>query len=148
MEEKFKLIDYYIKNLDPDEQRGVTGDLRDKFNYMERKYILDIRNDYKNVLKKGLFKTVQDIESFLQGSADKFISINERMMKNERYPLFEDPYNLLQSMEWRDKLLEYMPESECNKIVGCKSFDDYEPPVYKKKMIQDSQETKDDSLTR
>ena len=132
MEKRFQLIDYYIKDLDPDEQRGIAGDLRDKFNYMERDYILDIKYDYKNVLKNILFKSVQDIELFLQGSADKFISINNRMIKNGRPPLFKDPYNLLESMEWRDKLLEYMPESECNKIVGCASFDDYEPQAYKK----------------
>ena len=54
------------------------------------------------------------------------------MMKNERYPLFPSPNDLKASMEWRDKLATYMPESECNKIVGCKSFDDYEPEDYKK----------------
>lgn len=54
------------------------------------------------------------------------------MIENERYPLFKDPYNLLESMNWRDLLLTFMPESECNKIVGCKSFDDYTPLVYKK----------------
>ena len=132
MEKKFHLIDYYIKDLCPDEQRGIAGDLRDNFTYMERKYILDKKNDYKNVLKKGLFKTVQDIESFLQGTDDEFIAINNRMIKNGRPPLFKNPYNLLESMEWRDKLREYLPESECNKIVGCKSFDDYKPEIYKK----------------
>ena len=70
------------------------------------------------------------------------------MMKNERYPLFQNPNDLKNSMEWRDKLATYMPESECNKIVGCKSYKEHFPLVYKKKMIQDSQETKDDSLTR
>ena len=130
MEKKYHLIDYYIKDLCPDEQRGIAGDLRDSFTSRKRDYILDVKNDYKNVLKKRLFKSVQDIESFLQGTDDKFIAINNRMIKNGRLPLFKNPYNLLESMEWRDKLLEYMLESECNKIVGCKSFDDYKPQVY------------------
>ena len=132
MEIRRYLVDYYIKNLHPDEQRGIAGDLRDNFNYMERDYILDQKYDYKNVLKNGLFKTVEDIEFFLQGSADKFIAINNRMIKNGRPPLFKDPYNLLESMEWRDKLREYLPESECNKFMGCTSFNDYKPQVFEK----------------
>ena len=142
MEKKYHLIDYYIKDLCPDEQRGIAGDLRDKFNYMERYYILDQKNDYKNVLKKILFKSVQEIEFFLKGSADKFIAINNRMIKNGRPPLFKNPYNLLESMEWRDKLFEYLPESECNKIVGCKSYKEHYPLVYKQ-MTQGDGESKE-----
>ena len=71
-----------------------------------------------------------------------FIEINERMMKNGRCPLFETPYNLVESMELRDKLLEYMPESECNKIVGCKSYKEHYPLVYKEN-LQDNVETKE-----
>ena len=148
MEETFKLIDYYIKNLDPDEQRGIAGDLRDKFTSFQKEIINDVKYDYHNVIDRGLFKNEQQIEKYLQKIVNSFSEVNERMMKNERYPLFKDPYNLPESMDWRDKLVSFMPESECNKIVGCDSFANYEPPVYKKKMIQDSQETKDDSLTR
>ena len=45
-------------------------------------------------------------------------------------------------MEWRDKLATFMPESECNKIVGCKSYKEHYPLVYKEN-LQDNVETKE-----
>lgn len=131
MEEYFHLIDYYIKDLDPDEQRGITGDLRDKFTSYHKEVIDDIKDDYKNVFERTVFSDKKQIERYLQRVVHSFIEINERMMKNGRYPLFQDPYNLPESMAWRDELLSFMAERTCNKIVGCKSFDDYEPLVYK-----------------
>ena len=131
MEHKIQLIDYYIKNLTPDEQRGIKGDLKEKFTSYHKKYINDIKHNYKNVLENSAFDNEEEINEFLEEITDSFVEINNRMMKNGRPPLFEDPCNLPQSMEWRDKLATYMPESECNKIVGCASFGDYEPPVFK-----------------
>ena len=128
--EKFHLIDYYIKDLDPDQQRGIAGDVRDKFNYMEREYALDSKNNYENVTKRGLFRTVEDVEGFLHDTPDAFIAINNRMISQGRPPLFKDPYNLAECMEWRDMLLSYLPEGECNAIVGCTSFADYVPETY------------------
>ncbi len=143
MEEKKKyLIDYYIKDLHPDEQRGISGDLKEKFTSYHKKYINDIKNDYKNVLENCAFDNKEDIKEFLQEVVNLFIAINERMIKNGRFPLFKDPYNLLESMEWRDKLLEYLPESECNKIVGCKSYKEHYPLVYKQ-MTQGDGESKE-----
>lgn len=132
MVKKYYLIEYYIKGLDPDEQRGIAGELRDKFTPFQQRAIDDIKNNYKNVIYSGLFLNEEQVKRYLQIVVDSFIKINERMIKNERYPLFQDPYNLPASMEWRDKLVTFMPESECNKIVGCKSFHDYKPSVYKK----------------
>jgi len=145
METYRHIIDYYIKDLHPDEQRGICGDLKEKFTSYHKKYINDIKNDYKNVLENCAFDNKEDIKEFLQEVVNLFIAINERMIKNGRFPLFKDPYNLLESMEWRDKLLEYLPESECNKIVGCKSYKEHYPLVYKQ-MTQGSEETKGKNL--
>ena len=127
---KYHLIDYYIKDLHPDQQRGIAGDVRDKFNYMEREYALDSKNNYENAIKNGLFSTVEDYVRFLRSTPDKFIAINNRMISQGRPPLFKDPYNLAECMEWRDMLLSYLPEGECNAIVGCTSFADYVPDTY------------------
>ena len=127
---KYHLIDYYIKDLHPDQQRGIPGDVRDKFNYMEREYALDSKNNYENAIKNGLFSTVEDYVRFLRSTPDKFIAINNRMISQGRPPLFKDPYNLAECMEWRDMLLSYLPEGECNAIVGCTSFADYVPDTY------------------
>ena len=133
MEEKYYLIDYYIKDLEPDEQRGIYGDLRDLFTPFQKEIINDIDNDYKNVFDKGLFKNKTQLEKYLNLITASFIKINERMIKNERYPLFNNPKDLKSSMDLRDMLITFMPESKCNKIVGSASFEEYKPLIYKKK---------------
>ena len=127
---KYHLIDYYIKNLHPDQQRGIWGDVRDCMTSRKREYILDEINDYENVMKTGLFKSIEEIKMFIGNIAERFVAINNRMMSQGRPPLFKNPYNLVESTEWRDMLLSYLPEGECNAIVGCTSFADYVPETY------------------
>ncbi len=133
MQEYYYVADYYLKGLDPDEIRGIWGDILDCMTPLKREIILDAKNHYKNVLEEGLLKSVEQIEKYTKDASVKFLAINDRMIKNKRPPLFENPFDLVKSTEWRDVLLSFLPEGECNKIVGCKSFDEYVPLVYTKK---------------
>ena len=82
MEERYQLIDYYIKDLTPDEQRGIYGDLRDLFTSFQREIINDVENDYKNIFASGLFKNNEQLEKYLKLIVNSFIKINDRMIKN------------------------------------------------------------------
>lgn len=140
MEERFQLIDYYIKNLHPDEQRGIYGDLRDFFTPLQRDIINDVDNGYKNVFASSLFKDNEQLEKYLNLITSSFMKINERMIKNNREPLFKNLNNLKESMSFRDKLITFMTESECNEIVGSKSFEEYQPKIYKSEQEQQNNE--------
>ena len=143
MEEKKKyLIEYYTKGINVDEEREVIGAILDNFDPRQKNIIRIAGEDYQKLIKSGLFKTVDGINNYLQDIANRFYEINMRMIKNERYPLFPSPNDLKASMEWRDKLATFMPESECNKIVGCKSYKEHYPLVYKEN-LQDNVETKE-----
>jgi hypothetical protein len=148
MEEKKKyLIEYYTKGINVDEEREVIGAILDNFNPRQKNIIEIAEKDYEKLVKVGLFRNVDYIHQYLQDIANRFEEINKRMIKNERYPLFPNSNDLKASMEWRDKLATFMPESECNKIVGCKSYKEHYPLVYKQ-MTQGSEETKEKNLER
>ena len=143
MEEKKKyLIEYYTKGIGVDEEREIIGAILDNFNDNHKRVMRVAEEDYTKLIKVGLFDKYEDVSEYLQKIANRFEEINKRMIKNERYPLFPSPNDLKASMEWRDKLATYMPESECNKIVGCKSYKEHYPLVYKQ-VTQGSEETKE-----
>lgn len=132
VEKKKYLIEYYTKGINVNEEREIIGAILDNFDSNQKDIIRIAGEDYQKLIKSGLFKSVDGINNYLQDIANSFDEINQRMMKNERYPLFENPNDLKASMTWRDKLATFMPESECNKIVGCKSFKEHYPLIYKK----------------
>ena len=143
MEEKKKyLIEYYTKGINVDEEREIIGAILDNFNDNHKRVMRVAEEDYTKLIKVGLFDNYDDVKEYLQKIANRFEEINKRMIKNERYPLFPSPNDLKASMEWRDKLATFMPESECNKIVGCKSYKEHYPLVYKEN-LQDNVETKE-----
>ena len=146
MEEKKKyLIEYYTKGINVDEEREIIGAILDNFNDNNKRVMRVAEEDYTKLIKVGLFDNYDDVKEYLQKIANRFEEINKRMIKNERYPLFPSPNDLKASMEWRDKLATFMPESECNKIVGCKSYKEHYPLIYKQ-VTQGSEETKEDNL--
>jgi hypothetical protein len=136
------LIEYYTKGINVDEEREIIGAILDNFNDNHKRVMRVAEEDYTKLIKVGLFDNYDDVKEYLQKIANRFEEINKRMIKNERYPLFPSPNDLKASMEWRDKLATFMPESECNKIVGCKSYKEHYPLVYKEN-LKDNMETKE-----
>ena len=128
--EKRYLIEYYVKGLSPYEQRGIHDDVKQQSSPFEREYIEDEENGFENILKKQLYTSKEKIEYILSRRREGLKGINNRMIKNKRYPLFDNPDNLKKTMSKVERLLSYLPEEECNKIMGCESFDSYVPPVY------------------
>ena len=132
MEEKHKyLIEYYTKGIHVDEEREVIGAILHNFDSRQKNILRIYNDDPQKLIKSGLWKTMEGINNYLQDIRNRFIAINERMIKNERYPLFKNVDDLEACMAWRDQLATFMPESECNKIVGCKSYNEHYPLIYK-----------------
>ena len=130
-ETKRYLLDYYIKGLDLTVQRTIWEKVADGFTDKECGFLLDAKNGYETVFKSGVYRSRQEIEPFLKQQEKKFVDINDYMKRHKRNPLFENPLDLEASAETRNKLVSFLPESECNKIVGCESFLSHTPPVYK-----------------
>ena len=125
-----KLIDYFIKDLSPDEQRGIHGYIQDYCNssYAKR-YAKHQDEDYLPCLKSGVFDSVEQLKNYLNIYSEHFIAVNNRMMKNGRAPLFKEPLNLKQSFEWVDLLLTFDKAERWNRLLNCNSFDDYKPEL-------------------
>ena len=91
------MIEYFIKGLHPDEQRGIQGYLQhDVSTWMSRDLAMDKENGYRNVTgEHEIFKTAEEAEDYLiKFYVPKIVAVNERMIKNGRKPLFKDPADL------------------------------------------------------
>ena len=124
------VLDYYIKGLDAFAQRSIWQQVADRISGRDCEMLIDGENGFENVFKTGVYKDRNDIEPFLKLQKMRFDVANKMMRENKRFPLFEDTNDLIASAKQRNKLVKYMPESECNKVVGCESFQSYIPKVY------------------
>lgn len=122
-----RLIEYFIKDLSPDEQRGITGFLRDEFSSSYARNFAKHQCEGYLPCLNGIFETALEIENFLKPYHNRFLYLNNRMMKNGRAPLFENPNALNECFEYVDLLLTFDCESRWNKMLGCESFESYEP---------------------
>ncbi len=129
-ERKMHVLDFFLKGLDVDVQRDIYHHLKEDFTEMDEKYLQDEKNNYKNVYEEGIFSSEEELAPYLEDQKLVFDGINLRMVKKKRYPLFANTGNLAATMEKRIELLSFLPESECCKIVGCKSYETYAPKVF------------------
>lgn len=133
MERKYYLIDYHLKGLPVIDQTDIRNDVFKKFVTEDSAYIFDVENNYENVYKDGLILNEKEMEKYLINMKSKFEGINQKMISKKRYPLFVITNDLVETMKTRNQLIQLLPESECNKILNCKSFEEYMPPIYQEK---------------
>lgn len=69
-------------------------------------------------------------EPFINKYIDLYRSINELCIKNNTYPFFKDPTNVMECEKTRLDIVEIIPEEILNKFFGVNSFGEYEPPRY------------------
>lgn len=129
---KYRYIgDFYLKGLNHKLKFAIWQYINREITNRDRKYILDKKNNYANVYSElwTLVKNEDDMNKFIARRKPDFEKINAAMESAGRKPLFVITDDLVEAMEFRDFLLQFLPEEECCKILGCKSFDDFQPPM-------------------
>lgn len=126
---KLREIDYYIKDL-PFMVRQEIFKRLDNVNSIRAKYLLEKEQNYTSYRSMGL--SDEDILKQLNKSAFDFEAVNEVMIENERYPIFEDPRDTYQSAKIYFEILTKRSDEELVEKFGC-IFEEYVPRIYKKK---------------
>ncbi len=131
------LINYFIKDLCPDEQRGIWGYIKDNCTSSFAIKYAKYQNNLSACLKESfcLFDTEEQLENYLQIYINHFEAVNNRMKRNGRAPLFENPNNLMACFDWVKTLLTFDDKSRWNTLLGCTSFEDYKPKTVQKGML-------------
>lgn len=88
---------------------------------------------YKRVNEEYKEDMEKELEEVKEKFRNIFKAINDLCIKNNTYPLFEDPNDLRKCEETRLDLIEPVPEEILNKFFGVDSLRTYEPPLYIKK---------------
>ena len=122
------LISYFTKGLKPAQRQAVFNALKEVTDDLEIKCILDVENDYQNTLRERNYND-DEIRYFLLECEEDFKKVNEIMTKYGRAPLFENTSDLVENAKWRNQLISILPLKECNKILGCSSYEEFEPPM-------------------
>ena len=122
------LINYFTKGLKPAQRQAVFNALKEGTDDLEIQCILDVENDYQNTLRERNYND-DEIRYFLLECEEDFKKVNEIMTKYGRAPLFENASDLVENAKWRNQLISILPLEECNKILGCSSYEEFEPPM-------------------
>ena len=69
-------------------------------------------------------------EPFINKYIDLYRSINELCIKNNTYPFFKDPTNVMECEKTRLDIVKIIPEEILNKFFGVNNLGEYEPPRY------------------
>ena len=136
-------LEYMIKNIDIIPRKKLI-ELFDKDSWFhfhkvyinkleefkKREPVVGDLNDYKvwsyNYAKGRDKEQRKDFEAI-------FTEINQICMDNKTYPIFSDPSNIEECLKKREELLfVYDDEEIVNKFFGVKSYDEYQPPKYRK----------------
>lgn len=120
---------FYLKGLDHDVKTDIWNSIYNDIIPMDRQFVFDKDNGYKTLFDEGFLSSQEDVNDYLDMLKKKFESINKRMEKQNRAHLFEITEDLIKTMERRDFLIQYLPENECAKLLNCKSYTDFEPPL-------------------
>lgn len=127
-EKEYRLIDYYLKGINPYAEREVLSILKNDIQDMFIDHI-----DFLRKQNKPYYLIVDKLtDAYMRAilkAVDQFSKINNVMEDNGREHLFKDARDVVKCYDVRAELLKYMPESECNKIMNCDSYESYQPAV-------------------
>lgn len=129
-------LEYMYKRFDFNEKKKMIQ-LIDPFgdyefrNYISR-FLLDPNTTDDNILVNlPLLQYFPDEkEEFINKYIDLYKSINELCIKNNTYPFFKDPNNVIECEKTRLDIVKIIPENILNDFYGVESIRYYEPPIY------------------
>lgn len=119
-----RILDYYIKGMDPDYQRHMMGGIKELKNSYHDDYVYE-----RGYLIESLNNDREKIEKIQENVYWGYENLNRYMIKHQRYPLF-DTNDLKSCIKRRDELLEWITEEECMEKYGFPKFNDYNPETY------------------
>lgn len=115
---------YYIKDLDPDCQRHIMGEMRELKNSYDDEKVLNTKK-YMDNWKL----TQEEMNYFLENIYWKYERINRYLLKHQRRPFF-DTNDLKDCIRLRNEYLEFISEDECIRKYGVTKFDEYVPEEF------------------
>ena len=129
-------LEYMYKRFDFNEKKKMIQ-LIDPFgdyefrNYISR-FLLDPNTTDENILVNLplLQYFPEEKEEFINKYIDLYKSINELCIKNNTYPFFKDPNNVIECEKTRLDIVKIIPENILNDFYGVESIRYYEPPIY------------------
>lgn len=128
------VFEYYIKGMDLDEQRIIMDQLKNAFTNLDLEIMGDAQNKYKTVKQKTLYQTYPEkLEKRINEYVEYYEKLNRLMEAADRNDLFKNPKDIAESFSKYNELNLFLDEAECNKIVGCESFDSYVPEKRREK---------------
>ena len=86
-------------------------------------------NDIESA-KMHKMEAEKEIADVKQQFINQFKLINDLCIKNNTYPFFKDPTNLVECEKTRLDIVKIIPEETLNKHFGVESIRWYEPPKY------------------
>ena len=134
MAKKRWFIDYFIRYLPPDEQRGIAGMVRDSKSWFFKEKVQDEPNGYQNLIRQGWFNNIEQALHYVQLNVDKMNEIDQRMKENRLAPFFENITSVKEKYDYLELLDTFDDESRWNELLGCDGFYEFEPPVFGKKI--------------
>ena len=87
---------------------------------------------YIESAKMHKMEAEKEIADVKQQFINQFKLINDLCIKNNTYPFFKDPTNLVECEKTRLDLVRIIPEKIINEFFSVENFGDYYPPKYNK----------------
>lgn len=144
MERKYYRVNYYSKGLDVKDIKRIIARLQEKFPDVKKRWVKafgdDFENGYKKLVTTGIFLNDDHVDEYMQNIREEFENVNKIFTSNGYDPLFNDIKMLYKSWQFRDKLIEYLPESVLNAEFGCMTFEEHVSPLVSDKSKQHEQE--------
>ena len=151
-------LEYMIKNFDLNESKRLIMEIDPYGDYMFKKsvskylenpdttdpdiliYVAPLASYYYTEIlyndiesaKMHKMEAEKEIADVKQQFINQFKLINDLCIKNNTYPFFKDPTNLVECEKTRLDLVRIIPEKIINEFFSVENFSDYYPPKYNK----------------
>lgn len=129
MFDRLRIYYYFIKDLDPDYQRHIMGEMTDLKNHYDDEKVLNTEN-YK--LKWEL--NDEQMNFFLENIYWKYENINRYLIKHQRHPFF-NTNDLKECIKVRDEYNKLISKEECMNKYNVPRFEDYVPRIYENDLL-------------
>ena len=127
---RYRLIEFYIKGLDPRTQRKITGALQD-LEYYDRYYAEWQADGFERYIRMGKVMDQAAAQLIISRAKAAYLAIDGIMQENNRAPLFSDVDDLGKWIALRKEYLSFFSEEACAEKLHTTSFSAFIPPALK-----------------